>query len=310
MKFPAMLLPLWFLLRCTGSSMPVIPANFQAPTLTIEAIAQPAHFNRDSLIADSIDQRIFNQKLRIATETAGGIKAKTLAVMRSFLGTPYGTGTLDGFNTEHLVINLRALDCWTSVECCLAIAVTASDSTPDYRRYRDLVRSLRYHDGIIDGYGSRIHYFCGWILQNEQKGWFRDVTAELGGIAYKKNITYITDVPFYYPQADDPIAREKINAAQKRISAHAWHYFPKHQVAGMESKIQEGDIIVITSSRPNLDVEHQGFAIKKNGRIHLLHASSTGKKVMITPKPLSNYLAGIPKMSGIMVVSGTGVARE
>ena len=301
MKFSVMLLPIWLLLiHCTGNNIHIAPDHQAVAEKNVETTH--TSLNRDSLIEDSIDQRIFREKLRIASMSAGDIRAKTLAVMRSFIGTPYGTGTLDGFATEHLVINLRALDCWTSVECCLAIALTASDSTPDYPRYREYVRQLRYHDGIIENYGSRIHYFCGWILQNEQKGWVRDVTAELGGIPYKKNITYITDVPFYYPQADDPIVWKKINAAQKQISSHQWHYFPKQKVASMESKIKEGDIIVLTSSRPNLDVEHQGFAIKKDGRIHLLHASSTGKKVMVTPKPLSNYLAGIPQMSGIIIV--------
>lgn len=288
------------LVQCTGNQSHSVPAVASAAEQTTKAPS--AVFNRDSLIADSLDQIIFREKLGIATRTPGGLRAKTLAVMRSFLGTPYTSGTLDGYDTERLVINLRGLDCWTSVECCLAIALTALDSTPDYAHYRNQVQNLRYHDGTIDGYGSRIHYFCDWILQNSQKNWFRDVTAELGGVPYKKQITYITDMPSYYPQADDPIAWKKIHAAQTAVSAHAWHYIPKQKVAAMENRIEEGDIIVFTSARPTLDVEHQGFAVQQQGRIYLLHASSTGKKVMISPKPLVNYLAGVSKMSGIMVV--------
>jgi hypothetical protein len=265
-------------------------------------VKSAVEITRDSLIADSMDQSIFKEKWHLAATIKGGLRTKTLALMRSFVGTPYGIRTLDQCDTERLVINLRTLDCWTSVECCLAIALISSDLKPDYERYQNQVQNLRYHNGIIEGYGSRIHYFCDWILQNETKGYFRDITSELGGIPYVKNITYITDAPAYYTKANNPVAQQKIHTAQLKVTAHKWHYFPKQNVASIESKIQEGDIIVFTSAIPNLDVQHQGFAIKQQGRIHLLHASSSGKKVMISPKPLPNYLADIAQLSGIIVI--------
>ncbi|WP_373397222.1 N-acetylmuramoyl-L-alanine amidase-like domain-containing protein [Algoriphagus halophilus] len=69
----------------------------------------------------------------------------------------------------------------------------------------------------------------------------------------------------------------------------------------MEKEIQSGDLIAITTSMSNLDVVHTGFAIEKNGRIHLLHASSKNQEVEISEKPLSDYLAGNKSQSGIMV---------
>ena len=43
------------------------------------------------------------------------------------------------------------------------------------------------------------------------------------------------------------------------------------------------------------------FAIWKNGRVHLFHASSTNKKVEISEKPLAEYLAGNKSQSGVIV---------
>lgn len=70
----------------------------------------------------------------------------------------------------------------------------------------------------------------------------------------------------------------------------------------MESLIAPGDLLVLTSVIPNLDVEHQGFAVRKNGHIYLLHASSTRKRVVVSTRTLSGYLAAVPQISGLMVI--------
>lgn len=46
---------------------------------------------------------------------------------------------------------------------------------------------------------------------------------------------------------------------------------------------------------------HVGFAVEKNGRMHLLHASSVSKKVEISAKPIHEYLQTSKSQSGIMV---------
>jgi hypothetical protein len=51
----------------------------------------------------------------------------------------------------------------------------------------------------------------------------------------------------------------------------------------------------------NLDISHVGIAVRKNGRIHLMHASSVSRQVEISDKPLSEYLMENKSQSGIMV---------
>jgi Protein of unknown function (DUF1460) len=106
------------------------------------------------------DEAIFQQKLQIA-QTQSTVPAKALEVMRSFLGTPYVYASLEGNEPEALVVNLRGLDCWTSVENCVAIALTANDKTADFNQYKNQLRSLRYWGGTINGYGSRIRINSG-----------------------------------------------------------------------------------------------------------------------------------------------------
>lgn len=243
------------------------------------------------------DSVIFLEKQKTAAQK-GAIAAKTLAVAQSFLGTPYVTGTLDHNATEQLVVNLRQLDCWTLVENSLAIAKTGDG---DFGAYQSHLRQLRYWGGTVKGYGSRIHYFSGWLLQAEKNGYLHDVTREMGGVPYQKKINYITARPAKYPKIRDAATLRALQAAEKRINAHEWRYIPKSKVAAMENQIQEGDLIMLTSAKHGLDISHQGFAVRQNGRIHLLHASSLSKKVIVSKQPLPQYMAAQRGQSGIMV---------
>jgi Protein of unknown function (DUF1460) len=227
--------------------------------------ALPAQNNPDSLI--------FLQKRALLSAKAP-LAGQALAVAKSFQGVPYTIGTLERGDPEQLIVNLRQLDCWTLVENAVAIALTGPEGS--YAAYLDRLRNLRYWGGTIDGYGSRIHYFCGWALQAEKSGLMEDLTRDFGGIPLKKRFDYITRRPAKYPKIRDENTFRALRRAEQRISAHAWHYIPKSKVAAAEKKIQEGDIILLASSKAGLDIAHEGFAVKIKGRIHLLHASSLG----------------------------------
>lgn len=243
------------------------------------------------------DSLVFLQKQKYALEQSG-LPAKTLAVARTFLGEPYVHGCLECTQQETLIVNLEQLDCWTFVENSLAIA----QATPgDFQSYKTHLRELRYWGGRIAGYGSRIHYFSGWLLQNEKRGLLKDLTESMGGIPYRKNIGYISARPGKYPKIKDPKNLQDLRTAERRINAHSWFYIPKDRVAKIEHLIQEGDIISLTAWKPELDIAHQGFAVKIDGRIYLMHASSLAKKVIISKQPLPEYLSTQIGQTGIMV---------
>ena len=248
-------------------------------------------------ISAASDSLLFLEKQKYALEQTS-IPAKTLAVARSFVGTPYVNGCLDRTSEECLTVNLCELDCWTFVENSLAIALAEPG---DYQSYKTHLQELRYWGGNVNGYGSRIHYFTGWLLQSEKRGILQDLTQTMGGIPYQKKIGYMSARPAKYPKIKDKENLRNLRTAERRINAHQWYYIPKKRVAAMEYLIQEGDIVSLTAWKPELDIAHQGFAVKINGRIHLMHASSLGRKVIISKQPLPEYLATQVGQTGIMV---------
>ncbi len=248
--------------------------------------------------ATAQDSLLFVEKQKIATAQTG-LPQQALAIAQSFLGAPYTHGTLDKNAEEQLVVNLRQLDCWTFVENSVAIAQAG---TGDFEAYQQELQKLRYWGGTINGFGSRLHYFTGWIMQAEKYHYLRDITAELGGVRYQKKFHYISARPTKYPKVSDKAVLRAIQAAEDRLNAHPWHFIPKSKVAAIESRIQEGDIILLCSAKADLDIAHEGFAVKKNGRIYLLHASSLQGRVMLSREPLPEYMAKQRGQSGIMVV--------
>ena len=254
----------------------------------------PQHGNVSLSTPDSL---VFQEKLQ-AAGSESTLSAKTLAVAKSFLGTPYVTGTLNTGGEEEVVVNLRQLDCWTLVECSVAIA-KSDEGTPE--ELVSHLQQLRYWGGAVKGYGSRIHYFTGWILQADKMGVLSDLTREMGGAPYRKKVSYITARPAKYPKIRDPETFRALAAAEKRINAHSWHFIPQSKIAAVEDQIKDGDIIMLTSGKRDLDIAHQGFAIRQNGRVHLLHASSLSKKVIISKQPLSQYVISQKGQTGIMI---------
>jgi Protein of unknown function (DUF1460) len=254
-------------------------------------------------VATARDSVLFEQYLTVAQQHSD-LNAQTLAIARKMIGTPYVGGTLDRSpDGERLQINLRGVDCWTSVEQCFALALSTRDSMPDFACFAQHLRRLRYRDGYINGYGSRLHYFSEWVDQAIRLGYLHEKTADLGGIAFEKNVSFMTDNLRLYRGLQDSLALSQVQAAQMVISNYALTFIPKNQVTRQEKQLREGDLIVIVSAKKNLDVEHEGFAIRgQNGRMYLLHASSSSGRMRLSSVPIADYLKKVPAMAGIRVL--------
>lgn len=245
------------------------------------------------------DSLLFLDKIA-ACSAETSLSGRALSAAHTMLGKPYVHGCLDRNSNEQLVVNLSELDCWTQVEYSVAIALTKDGQ---YGTFKKTLQQLRYWGGEISNYASRMHYFTGWVLQAEKMGVLQDLTQTLGGVAYNKKFNYISQRPGKYPAIKDDKILKGIQAAERRINAHKWYYIPKYKIKTVEKNLQPGDIIMLTSVKNGLDVAHQGFAVRGNdGRIHLLHASSLKKKVIITREPLPDYVAKQRGQSGIMVM--------
>lgn len=227
-----------------------------------------------------------------------------IAIAKSFIGTDYAPNTLEKGEKENLVIHLTGLDCYTFLESSLVLARCIKEGKTSFQDYENELMKIRYRNGKIDEYPSRLHYFSDWLYDMNKRGIGKSITKEIGGLPYKKKIDFMsTHVSSYKQLKDNPKFVDEIAAIEKQISSRKYYYIPQNKIADIENKIESGDIIGITTNVDGLDIAHTGIAIRMDdGRIHLLHAPNVGYKVQITEKPLADYIKGNKKQTGIMVL--------
>lgn len=218
-----------------------------------------------------------------------------------FIKTPYVAKTLELPGDEQLVVNLLELDCTTYVETVVALTRIAKQGAFAFSDFEQELERIRYQEGKRKEYPSRLHYFSDWIYQNQLKGIISDITKTIGGVQYENTPTFMSSNPKFYAQLSNPDYVARLRDVETSIGSRKYYYIPKGEISKYESKIRSGDLIAITTSMTNLDIVHVGFAIAKEGRIHLLHASTNSMEVEVSHKPLHDYLSGNKSQSGIMV---------
>jgi hypothetical protein len=145
--------------------------SFSSGTKAQHSRTDVAFDKKDSLIVENILGALKNK----TTLSTGDL---IIAGGKMLEGTPYVANTLDGGTAEKLIINLRALDCTTFAENCLALARTAQSATPNFATFVNELRSIRYRNKKLTDYSSRLHYFSDWIYNNEQKGIVKNISCE------------------------------------------------------------------------------------------------------------------------------------
>ncbi|MFT3740380.1 MAG: DUF1460 domain-containing protein [Breznakibacter sp.] len=258
----------------------------------------------EKTIADP-DSVVFSKLVetrRMENWDTGHIDSLTIKVATCFLGVPYVPHTLEADGPERLVVNLREMDCTTLVENVLAISWCLSRQQTGYADFKRALTRLRYRHGVVDQYPSRLHYFTDWLMDNRQKGLVELVSQQFATEPFTPHVGFMSAHPDKYRAlATHPEFVEPIRQQEAIINKYALKFIPKADVPKFEDRIRNGDIIAIATDINGLDVAHVGFALHHQGRLHMLHASLTEKKVMLTPMPLADYLMGIKKHSGILV---------
>ena len=230
-------------------------------------------------------------------------------IAERFLDTPYEPRTLELPGPERLVVNLETLDCVTLVENVVALARLAwskgpklGDDTAAFEdAYRDELTRIRYRDGLLAGYASRLHYFSEWIADNEASGTLVDVSRELGGVPDSSAIDFMSTHPDAYRQLSDTATLAAIAAVEARLSTEARHYVPQDSIGVVAHGVRDGDIIAATSTVVGLDVAHTGIALWRDGELHLLHAPLVGSHVQVSEEPLAARIGRMRGQDGIMV---------
>lgn len=245
------------------------------------------------------DKQAFEDKIIVLKDLA---EQDIVAMGKTFLGTTYVAKTLEIGETETLVVNLQGLDCTTFIENVLAFSQLLKANKTSFDDFTKALETIRYKDGKLDGYASRLHYFSEWVADNEAKGLLTNITSEIGGSIVTKKIDFMSTHRELYPfLKDDDENFKKIQASENYLNNQEICILPQDQIEANEHLIKSGDIIALTTSINGLDVTHTGIATReKDGRIHLLHASTVGE-VVVSKLPLVDYLKKIRSNTGIMV---------
>lgn len=225
----------------------------------------------------------------------------------NYLNTPYVAHVLDNTDgREELILNCDELDCQTFVEYVLAESLCPKLENGDISEstFADKVQQLRYRNGNIDGYASRLHYVTDWINNAVRQGILEDVTAEKSPATLTVSVNYMSTHPEQYkPLAHSLENVTKIKEVEQTLDGQQVHYLPEDQLPynGL-SWIKNGDIIAITTNRPGLDIAHMGIAFYVEGRLTLLHASQKEGKVCVSTTTLPQMLKNHEDWTGIRVL--------
>lgn len=265
-------------------------------TMVFMTNAGVRYTKQDSIIyAKYISQFKVDSKLPI-----GELIAKTALFFRE---TPYVASTLDNNQSEQLIVNLHQFDCTTFVESCVALSRTLKSGNYSFSNFCSQLKSIRYRDGKIDDYTSRLHYMTDWIYDNTKKSILTDETLTLGGIPNHKTINFMsTHTGAYKPLLTNMKLQRKIVLIEQQINnRHGYCVLNKHNINKISSQINDGDIIAFATNINGLDYTHISIAYHYNNKLTFIHASSKSMKVITEPQPLFDYCRKSTKSEGISI---------
>ena len=232
------------------------------------------------VIASASDSLIFYNLMDTMTGKEFEPDEVVLEVAKYFLETPYVASTLEADGEEKLVVNLREMDCTTYVEYVLAASRCIRTSKTQFDDFAFQLATLRYRNGTINGYPSRLHYFSDWLHDNQKKGVLDIISDQIGDSIHDVNVDFMTHNRHFYKQLLNDGYFAEIAAMEKEMSTYTMKYVSKSKIEDVANLIYNGDVIAMVTSIAGLDVSHVGLAIHVNGRLHLIHASTDRKSVV------------------------------
>ena len=310
---------LFIVVLCIGAIALVCPMQSCANGGTKAGLTAPAEEQavpetvEDESEADSSDAKLSASKIVIESMLRVAAKQDPntnfpLFFARKFTNVPYVAHTLEVNDDERLVINTRELDCTTLVETVTALTLCAYRKTLTFQDYRKALQAMRYRNGVIDRYPSRIHYFTEWIMENSKAGIVTEIQQPNPPFTQIQTVkvSYMSQHPESYKALKaHPEYVAEIAQMEQRISGGQFRFIPKSEVKdtpAMREAVHDGDIIAITCNKPGLDVAHLGFAVWREDGLHLLNASQLHKKVVEEPMTLYQYLQQHPTHTGIRII--------
>ena len=221
------------------------------------------------------------------------------------MGTPYVASTLEG-DSEQLTINIEQLDCTTFVETLYALTRTTLNNRYSWRDFANNLEAIRYRNGHMDGYASRLHYISDWIINNNHRGLINEITSSIPDARYEtKTLDYMTAHRDKYPALADSATYAQLKSFEIAYRMHRFPYINKNSIDSkkVKEKLKSGDIIALVTKTDGLDVSHMAIIVAdEKGEFHMLHASSSKGEVVLEKDVLKESLRRNRNCTGIRII--------
>lgn len=192
-----------------------------------------------------------------------------------YVADPLGEGP-KGEISQAPLYRFDAFDCTTFVETVMALALSTTPA-----EFKARMNQIRYKDGAVN-YVMRNHFTSvDWIPNNQAYGFVKDITLQVAGSHTKWSQTWIDKAGWYAKKGEE---FKELGAGIPQTLAQI-AYIAKEDllnINGLEDRIPSGSIFNLV--RPNwdlvkaagtrLDVSHQGFLIREDGVLYMVHASN------------------------------------
>lgn len=219
---------------------------------------------------------------------------------RKQLGIEYVGGLLDEDPVETLVVTLQGSDCVLYVENTFALALTTLQGSRSWDRFTDNLKLLRYRDGEIEGYNSRLHYFSDWMKTNEEKGLF-DVLHQEPELPVVNLVQFMSANREAYPKlAESDSLFYLVATREAELRSRTLYYIPTEKIPEYEKQWKTGDLLGFVSTIDGLDIAHTALIHRDGDRVGFYHASTVGE-VMIDPKTIYEYTRDRRNVKGVVV---------
>lgn len=228
-----------------------------------------------------------------------------------FIDTDYVGGTIEGEGPEVCRVDLAGLDCVTLCENALCLARILKMGKTSYEDFIAELTFIRYREGILTDYTSRLHYTSDWIHDNEKKKVLRNITRDLGGVDLAVRVSFMSENPGYYQALREfPEFVGTMGSIEHDINQRQHWFIPKKKVKRIQKHLHTGDIIAAATQKKGLDYAHVGMAFRdERGKLRFLHASSAKKKVILDAE-IYKYIRSVETYTGITIARPLEPRRE
>lgn len=277
--------------------------------LLVVAMLAPAAVSAQSVAEGNMSKQTVEKYSRISRELLANqdksVPELMIIAAKQMLGTDYVAGSLEQI-PEKLKVSLVETDCILFVESCLAMALNAKKGLDNPDSLCATVQKLRYRNGKVDGYSSRLHYTSEWIRQGAARGIFTEITDVLSGdnLSGQRFSFMSTHTGSYKQLKENPAEIARIVEMEKNLNKYTDYFvIPKADVRKMEHLLKDGDILGFNSNVEGLDIAHVALVYhKENGEVGFIHASQADGKVVIDEKSIHDYVNARKSNDGIRIV--------